>query len=98
VVFGSDASVINVSSSESRLLKALKRLGEKDSNGNALTVICDLSSPEAAQPQVKDPVTKVAEGGKLDHVVYISGDGMASLACPRSTRLAWCALSLWPSS
>ncbi|KAM0544847.1 hypothetical protein ACHAPJ_011592 [Fusarium lateritium] len=73
------ASVIISSSSESRLSNAVKRLEDKypASHGRVQALLCDLSSPVNAESEVKRLFDKVAEGGKLDHVVYTAGDAMS---------------------
>lgn len=73
------ASVIISSSSESRITKAVEKLEYKypASHGRIQAILCDLSSPENAEADVGRLFDEVAEGGKLDHVVYTAGDAMS---------------------
>ncbi|KAF4996552.1 hypothetical protein FGRMN_4436 [Fusarium graminum] len=72
------AYVILSSSSEEKLLSALKKLEDKYSvsRGRVQGFVCDLSLPETAEAEVKRLFRKVVEGGKLDHVIYTAGDAM----------------------
>ncbi|KAM0342030.1 hypothetical protein ACHAPU_009758 [Fusarium lateritium] len=72
------AFVILSSSSENKISTAIKRLKDKypASSGQLQGFVCDLSSPETAEAEVKTLFENVTEGGKLDHVVYTAGDAM----------------------
>ncbi|KAM0433742.1 hypothetical protein ACHAQK_008964 [Fusarium lateritium] len=72
------AFVIISSSSETRMSDAVKKLEDKypSSRGRVEAFVCDLSSPDTAESEVKRLFEQVAEGGKLDHVVYTAGDTM----------------------
>lgn len=74
-----NASVIISSSSEERVSNGVQRLKSTNpaADGRIQGIVCDLGSQNTLESEVRNLFSKVAEGGKLDHVVYTAGDALA---------------------
>lgn len=74
-----DASVIISSSSEERVSKGVQRLKRMHSAaaGRIQGIVCNLGDQDNVESEVRELFSKVADGGKLDHVVYTAGDALA---------------------
>ena len=74
-----EAIVIISSSSQERVFKAVRRLeGTYPSAKNRVQgITCNLGSQDQVEREVEKLFSKVAESGKLDHVVYTAGDALA---------------------
>ena len=73
-----DAKVLVSSSSQERVSKAVERLKSLNptADGRIQGLVCNLGSQDDVESEVKELFLKVAEGGKLDHVVYTAGDAL----------------------
>ena len=74
-----NATVLISSSSPERVLKAVQRLEgiNPTANGRIQGIVCNLGSQDNVESEVQKLFSKVADGGKLDHVVYTAGDALA---------------------
>lgn len=74
-----NATVIISSSSQERVSTAVQRLKgfNPAASGRVQGIVCNLGSQDDVESEVQELFLKVAQGGKLDHVVYTAGDALA---------------------